>query len=58
MVEESIEELVERFVKLGGKIDGYYLRRDRRSMRTLVHLNGWFSGKNVREAITRALAEK
>lgn len=56
MVEETVDQLVARFIKRGGKIDKYYLRSDRPSRRILVNLNGWFSGKNMREAITRAFA--
>ncbi|MBI2009781.1 MAG: hypothetical protein HYS86_01245 [Candidatus Chisholmbacteria bacterium] len=58
MLQETIEELLARFLKSGGKIDKYYLRRDKQTKQTLVHLNGWFSGKNIREAITKAFAGK
>jgi len=56
MINESVEQLLAKFFKQGGKIDDYYLRNDRRSKHTLVHLNGWFSGKNIRDAITKAFA--
>lgn len=56
MTEESISLLIENFQHLGGTIDQYYLRKDRMCKQTLVNLNGWFSGKNVRDAITKAIA--
>jgi hypothetical protein len=52
--ETSINELIESFLQKGGKIDRYYLRDINRSKRTLVHLNGWFSGQNIRTAIMKA----
>jgi hypothetical protein len=52
--ETSLNELIRSFIKKGGKIDRYYLRDINRSRRTLVHLNGWFSGQNVRTAIMKA----
>jgi len=55
MADEKIDVLMARFLELGGKIDKYYLRRDRMSRQVLVNLNGWFRGKNVREAITKAM---
>jgi hypothetical protein len=51
----TIPELVDHFLKRGGKIDRYYLRDWNKNKHTLVHLKGWFSGKNVREAIQKAL---
>jgi len=39
----------------GGRIDKYYLQRWNKNKHTLVYLNGWFSGKNIREAILNAL---
>ncbi|MEK7550707.1 MAG: hypothetical protein AAB535_02890, partial [Patescibacteria group bacterium] len=51
----SISELVDYFRKKGGRIDRYYLRDWNKNKITLVHLNGWFRGKNIREAIGKAL---
>lgn len=56
MAEEEMNELMRRFLERGGKIDKYYLRRDRISRQVLVNLNGWFAGKTVREAITKAFS--
>ena len=52
---QTIEDLLAQFRQAGGTIDRYYLRTDRSSKKTLVNLNGWYSGKNIREAVTRAL---
>lgn len=51
----SFNELVETFTKKGGKIDRFYLREPNRNKRAVVHLNGWFGGKNIREALLKAL---
>lgn len=56
MHNETVEELVERFLARGGKIDKSYLSPNVTTRRALVNLNGWFGGKNLREAITRAFA--
>lgn len=58
MIQETVQELVSRFVARGGKINRYYLSGNARSKRTLVYLHGWFSGHNVREAIAKAFAGK
>ena len=55
--EKTLDDLIARFVKKGGKIDGYYLRNTNRGKRTLVYLHGWFSGQNVRSAIMKALGK-
>ncbi len=52
----SINELIALFTQKGGRIHKYYLQNPQKSRQTLVHLNGWFSGHNIREAILRALA--
>lgn len=56
MIEEDMSVLMERFLSKGGKIDKYYLSPYRMSKQVLVNLNGWFSGKTVREAITNAFS--
>jgi hypothetical protein len=55
MVDDAPAVLLERFRKLGGKVNQYYLRQDRSSGRVLVNLNGWFGGKNLNEAINKAI---
>lgn len=52
----SIEELITLLQNSGGRIHEYYLRNNRTSKQTLVYLNGWHSGANIREAITKALS--
>lgn len=55
MIDKKTEISLAKFTKLGGKINDYYLRQDRPSRGVLVNLNGWFSGKTVNEAITKAI---
>lgn len=43
------------FIKKGGRIDDYYLKNPQRGP-SLVFYKKWYRGKNVRDAITRALA--
>lgn len=52
----SIDELIAIFLKKGGRIDKYYLQDWHRSKHTILYLNGWFGGKNIKEALLRALA--
>lgn len=52
----SVDELIAIFLKKGGHIDEYYLQEWNRNKHTTLHLNGWFSGKNMREALLKALA--
>jgi hypothetical protein len=40
----------------GGRVDKYYLQGWNKNKHALVFLNGWFSGKNIREALVKALA--
>jgi len=49
--------LIEKFFQKGGKIDRYYLRDINYGKRTLVYLNGWFSGQNIRAAIMKAFGK-
>jgi hypothetical protein len=53
----SLDKLLNNFLKKGGTVDKYYLRETNRSKRALVHLNGWFSGQNVRTAILKAFGK-
>ena len=55
MIDKKTEVLLEKFFKLGGKVNDYYLRQDRSPKGALVNLNGWFHGKNVNEAINKAI---
>jgi hypothetical protein len=47
---------VGKFLAKGGRIDEYYLKSWNKNKHAIVHLKGWFGGKNIREAITKALA--
>jgi len=49
-----ITKLLDTFLRKGGRVDKYYLRETNRGKRTLVYLNGWFSGQNIRSAILKA----
>jgi len=42
-------------LKKEGHIDKYYLQGWNKNKHTIVYLNGWFGGKNLREAILKAL---
>ena len=53
----SLNWLIESFIKKGGKIDRYYLREVNRGKRSLVYLNDWFSGQNLRAAIMKSLGK-
>ena len=50
-----LDELVKIFKKRGGRVDKYYLWDWNKNKHAIVFLNGWFSGKNIREAIIKAL---
>jgi len=55
-IKPSTDELISIFLKKGGRIDKYYLQRWNRNKHTILYLNGWFGGKNIHEALLRALA--
>lgn len=46
------------FLKKGGHINKYYLQKPIIKGPCLVHLDGWFSGQNIRLAILKALGKK
>jgi len=52
---QTVDELIESFLKKGGRIDKYYLRDWNKNKRVLIYLNGWISGKNMSEALQKAL---
>jgi len=43
-------------LKRGGHIDQYYLQTWNKNKHAVIYLNGWFGGKNIREALLKALA--
>ena len=50
-----LNKLVEILLEKGGHINKYYLKELNKNRHAIVFLNGWFSGKNIREALLRAL---
>jgi hypothetical protein len=40
----------------GGKINKYYLQDWNKNKHATVYLGGWFGGKNIREALIKALS--
>ena len=44
------------FLDKGGSINKYYLRDWNKNKHATIYLNGWFGGKNIREALLKALA--
>ena len=52
----SVDKLVETFLKRGGHVNKYYLRDLNKNKHAVVFLKNWFGGKNIREALTKALA--
>jgi len=43
-------------LKKGGRVDRSYLRKSNMNKHALVWLKGWFGGKNIREALNKALS--
>jgi len=41
--------------KKGGHVNKYYLREANKNKHALVFLKSWFAGKNIREALLKAL---
>ena len=51
----SLDELVETLLKRGGHVNKYYLDNSNKNKHAIVFLDRWFSGKNIREALLKAL---
>jgi len=51
----SVDELLGIFLSRGGRINEYYLQKWNRNKHTVIYLKGWFGGKNIREALLKAL---
>jgi len=43
-------------VKRGGHVNSYYLKETNKNKHAIVFLDTWFSGRNIREALTKALS--
>jgi len=41
--------------KKGGHVDKYYLQELNKNKHAIVFLKSWFAGKNIREALLKAL---
>ncbi|OGM18552.1 hypothetical protein A2685_01075 [Candidatus Woesebacteria bacterium RIFCSPHIGHO2_01_FULL_37_10] len=52
------EDLIRIFFKKGGRINKHYLSTPIMKGPSLVYLNGWFGGQNLRVAILKALGQK
>jgi len=50
----ELKELIKSFLEKGGRIDGYYLKNSRKGP-GLVFYKHWYRGRNVREAVSRAM---
>jgi len=51
----SVDELATTLQKKGGHINKYYLQEWNRNKHAVVFLKVWFGGKNIREALLKAL---
>lgn len=52
----TVDELVTLLLKRGGRVNKSYLRKTNQNKHALVYLKGWFGGKNVKEALIKALS--
>lgn len=50
--------MVQTLLQQGGRVDKFYLHDWNKNKSALVYLNGWFKGKNIREALVKALNTK
>lgn len=55
MDNKTLDKEIKDFIQKGGRINSYYLTRSK-SNPTLVFYKRWYRGRNIREAIKRALA--
>jgi len=54
----SVSELVKVLLKNGGHVDKYYLLEWNKNKHAVVFFKEWFGGKNIREALMKALTWK
>ena len=52
---KTVAKEINDFLKKGGRINKYYLKNPRRNP-VLVFYKRWYRGRNIREAIKRALS--
>ena len=48
--------MIEKFIEKGGKINKNYLKNPSKGPVLVVYNHWWYRGRNIRDAITRALA--
>jgi len=53
-----LDKLISKFIAKGGYVNKYYLQDWNKNKQALVYLKGWFGGKNIREALIKALLQK
>jgi hypothetical protein len=53
--DKTTQEVIDYFIIKGGRINKYYLKKPRRNP-VLVFYKRWYRGRNIREAIKRALS--
>jgi len=51
----TLHNLVTTLLKRGGHVNKYYLSDLNKNKHAVVFLKGWFGGRNIREALTKAL---
>ena len=56
-ITDTTDNLIINFFEKGGRIDKFYLQNQRKGP-FLVYLNGWYGGKNIRDAISKAFADQ
>lgn len=54
-MDPALDILVKRLREKGGHVDQYYLKATNKNKHAIVFLKRWFGGKNIREALTKAL---
>ena len=51
----SVKELANVLAEKGGHVNKYYLQDWNKNKHAIVFLKGWIAGKNIREALLKAL---
>jgi hypothetical protein len=52
----TIPQIITLFIKKGGTVNKYYLQEWNKNKSCLVYLNGWYKGKNIKEAMIKAMS--
>ena len=56
ITETPLDELVDKLLKRGGHVNNYYLKDFNKNKPAVVFLKRWFSGKNIKQALMKALS--